>query len=131
MAFDPDAYLKENQAFDPDEYLNIKPEPEKVGVVEAATRGGVQGLTMGTGEEIGSGILSLLDAARRKLGIETEDEKVNRQLQEQGFKGDIPTIEQKDILTQYRQFRDTSRAADVKAKEDQLEAYTGGEIAGG
>lgn len=105
-------------------------EPAKVGKIEAAARGATQGLTLGTGEEIGAGLFSILDAARRKLGIETEEEKVNRQLQEQGFKGDIPTIEQKDILSQYRQMRDVSRAADVKAKEDQIEAYTGGELVG-
>ena len=58
-----------------------------------------------------------IKAALESAKVNAEEEKVNEQLQAQGFKGDIPTIEQKDILSQYRQMRDTARQADIKAKE--------------
>lgn len=94
-------------------------------------RGAIQGVSAGTGDEIGSGFWAGLDAARRFLGIKTEEETVNRQLKEQGFTGDIPTIEDKTLGSQYREFRDVSRAEDKKAQEDQGGAYLAGEIAGG
>ena len=104
----------------------------QVSALEAAGRGAVQGLSLGFSEELGAGVMSAVDAARRALGIKTEEEKVNELLQAQGFKGDVgQTAEQKDVLSQYRQMRDTARQADKLAKEQQGGAYLAGELAGG
>jgi len=119
-----------------DEFNSLGFEPEdtdeRVSALAALGRGAAQELTLGSSDELGAGVLSGLDLIRRKLGIETEEEKVNKLLKEKGFTGDIgKTMKEKDILSQYKEMRDLSRAEDIKAKKDQAGAYLGGQILGG
>lgn len=126
-----DTKYQEPQKMDDNLFEDTPVEEPEIGKVEALARGATQGVSLGFGEEIGAGVMSAVDAARRALGIKTEEEKVNEQLQAQGFKGVGPTMEQKDILSQYRQMRDVAREREKQVKEAQPETYFAGELVGG
>lgn len=126
-----DTKYQEPQKMDDNLFEDTPVEEPEIGKVEALARGATQGVSFGFGEEIGAGVMSAVDAARRALGIKTEEEKVNEQLQAQGFKGVGPTMEQKDILSQYRQMRDVARERENQVKEAQPETYFAGELVGG
>lgn len=155
MAFDPDKYLAETPDFDPDQYLadpaEIPAIPEAIdtrqaealaeaeqygyvpvqgdaepGQLEAFGRGGVQGATMGFGEEIGSAALAPFDFIRQFLPGQAED--VEEQLKAQGFTG----LEgRQDVLDKYRGLRDTTREANKASEKAFPMTYLAGELAGG
>lgn len=104
MAFDPDKFLAEYNKgavaeFDPDEFLR-----EKKTMGESATRGALQGLTLGFADELAG----LGEAALDKF---------------QGKKGGFSDL--------YAKHRDESRKEYDYAKKDNAKTYTAGELGGG
>lgn len=109
MAFNPDKYLEESEtvesSFDPDSYLadsepEVSEEPSKL---ESFLRGGLQGATFGTSDEItGAGEA----VAKTIFG----DDKLT------------------DILDNYRKYRDESREAYKAAEEANPATYMTGDV---
>lgn len=119
MAFDPDAYLNSEPAapaFDPDAYLGAKPAPKPVS--ESVARGGLQGLSLGWGDEGAAAIAATLPF--------TDREAVAPHL------ADLVTGNAGNTWAdRYRRAREFYRAQNEEAKKENPRAFTTGEIGGG
>lgn len=126
MAFDPDKYLQQvkgesqqpttstptstEKSFNPDEYLStVKSQPTIGSDFEDLYRGGLQGATLGFGDEL-SGAVS---ATGKLPGVLTGNNSWD------------------DVVAQYKATRDTERVANEEAQKRSPWLYGGGELAGG
>jgi len=104
----------------------IAPEvQEESEAIQAGLMGTLQGITAGFSEELGAGI----HAAGHALGIESEEERVNRLLREEGFKGE--EIKEKTTLEKYKELRDIGREEQKRLQEKHGVVYGAGELVGG
>jgi hypothetical protein len=103
---------------------------EGLGIQDARIRGGLQGISWGTSDEIIGGAGAIPETIRQRLAqyIPGSPENVDKQLRERGFTGDI---QQSSILENYRQIRDAQREANKEAEENYPINYTGSEIVAG
>lgn len=101
---------------------DIHPDNEKFSQGESLLGGLQQGVTMGASDEMAGGIQALLN---QMPGSPTD---VNKQLQSQGFTGDLgPT----STLELYQQARDAERQKNEALKAANSKMFTAGEIGGG
>jgi hypothetical protein len=125
--FDPDAYLAQKTAaagarqFDPDAYLTSKASAPAPSTGEAVGRGGLQGATMGFGDELGGALQAGLSKLRDVL-----PDSANEAL---GF-GKRYENDTTSALDVYRQGRDEDRAANKAASAAHPWAYGTASVAG-
>ena len=93
-------------------------EPE-VSQLETLGRSAAQGVSLGFADEIGAGLLTLPEKARRKLFeyIPGTPEVTDKELREKGFTGAVDAQSIGDI---YRELRDASREADKRSSTDDV-----------
>lgn len=97
----------------------------KIGQAESAIRGLQQGSTLGFGDEIIGGAIRGYDYLSGLMGNSVTD--VNKQLAEQGFKGDIGPTSGADL---YQQTVNNERAQNYAARQAHPITYSGTQIAG-
>jgi hypothetical protein len=114
--FDPDAYLNANGgAFDPDAYLKATaPPPQPAGQAESGVRGGLQGASMGFGDEAAAAVDALIPGLSRRFNPEPL----------------AAAPEGATLQQRYAAARDFYRGRNAAAEQANPKTYLGGQIGG-
>lgn len=116
--------------FDQEDIVQEEPEleePEKVSKTEALAQGAGQGVTLGTGDELGAMAYTAFDKLKGLLGGDSVT-SVSEELAEQGFKGDVGPTSAGEM---YKETRDELRQDLSEAEKQQSGAFLAGEVLGG
>ena len=117
--------IDESPIYDEVEFEDAELDSPEISQTESASRGALQGATLGFGEEIAGGLGSIYDKVMSY--IPSTPQNVDAQLADQGFKGDVD----KSMLDRYKEQRDLVRDDNKSAEEANSGSYLAGEIAGG
>jgi hypothetical protein len=121
--FDWNSYDKADDGFNWDEFEAERP---KVSSGEAIARGGLQGLTANTSDEVVGGVQGIWEDAKALFNGTDANNGVKPQYDEFGR-----VTNGQELTGNYKKYRDEERALNKQAEADHPMLYKGSEIGGG